>query len=959
MELLTEYIVDFDNGKEIIVKNFTNWTSGNNIIDNFIQEKQLKLNNNPRDRILEWIPYDEFIDIKEIGQSGLATTAWKEGPLFYYENEGWIRLSYQKVILKFLYDSENITDEFINKVESYLADDYDVCYGISQNPDTKDYILIFSDDYLVHRCKKCGIRYYNWCQPCQVNYLTNNFTNWTSGNERIDNFIQEKQLKYDRDTVFEWIPYDKLIDINEIGECDLTTAIWKDGPLSYDTQYNKEWMRKSYEKICLRYLYNSQEVNDEFINKIESFLLTGYCYEISKIPGTTDYIIVFSNYYFGTQCKRCGSEYENYNYHCSDWCKLCRINQLKNDFTNWTSGNKIIDNFIQEIQLKDCKVFEWIPYDEFFDINEIGKIGLTTAIWKNGPLNTINEFINKVKSYLTDFCYGISQNPDTKDYILVYPQNYINKYCKECGNKYEDFHRCKPCIINYLKNNFINWTSGNEKIDNFIQETQLKSDKYNDTLFTLFEWIPYVGFTDINEIRKGKFAMAIWKDGPLSCPGKWERGAPEKVYLKYLHNSQDITETLSEIKCSMGHNYGISQDPSTKYFILVLQHMYYCKKCGEKYKIEFEINNKSCMSCQISHENEKISDLIQEMKLSQTDIIFEWIPYNQFKNVEEIGKGGFSTVYSAIWKDGLIKYDEDILGYKDNILKMYGVSQNPNTKDYIIVLEYAEGGDFKGYLDKNYEKFDLVNQIKILVSIIGGLNEIHQKWMVHRDLHIGNILLTKTQDQDFLFNSYNCYNYNACISDMGLCKKLGETDETNIYGVMPYVAPEVLRGKPYTRAADIYSFGMIMYFVATGKQPFADCAHDEILAISIYKGYRPEINEKIVPKFYIDLMKRCWDMNPDNRPTSVEVKELIDLFYVSINQFGYGFKVEEQHLEIRKQFKESVEYREANPLPSKSNQIHTQAIFTSRLLNPFTKNLPKYDDNINNNSVEITDFMNL
>uniref|UniRef100_U9U020 Uncharacterized protein n=1 Tax=Rhizophagus irregularis (strain DAOM 181602 / DAOM 197198 / MUCL 43194) TaxID=747089 RepID=U9U020_RHIID len=99
-------------------------------------------------------------------------------------------------------------------------------------------------------------------------------------------------------------------------------------------------------------------------------------------------------------------------------------------------------------------------------------------------------------------------------------------------------------------------------------------------------------------------------------------------------------------------------------------------------------------------------------------------------------------------------------------------------------------------------------------------------------------------------------------------------------------------------------------------------------------------------------------MNPDNRPTSVEVKELIDLFYVSINQFGYGFKVEEQHLEIRKQFKESVEYREANPLPSKSNQIHTQAIFTSRLLNPFTKNLPKYDDNINNNSVEITDFMN-
>ena len=50
---------------------------------------------------------------------------------------------------------------------------------------------------------------------------------------------------------------------------------------------------------------------------------------------------------------------------------------------------------------------------------------------------------------------------------------------------------------------------------------------------------------------------------------------------------------------------------------------------------------------------------------------------------------------------------------------------------------------------------------------------------------------------------------------MGLCGEVGNIDSTKIYGVMPYVAPEVLRGKPYTQAADIYSFSMIMYFVAT------------------------------------------------------------------------------------------------------------------------------------------------
>ncbi|EXX74254.1 hypothetical protein RirG_052780 [Rhizophagus irregularis DAOM 197198w] len=68
------------------------------------------------------------------------------------------------------------------------------------------------------------------------------------------------------------------------------------------------------------------------------------------------------------------------------------------------------------------------------------------------------------------------------------------------------------------------------------------------------------------------------------------------------------------------------------------------------------------MSCQTNHENNKISDLIQEIKLnidhnsSDSGMIFEWIPYDQFNDIKEIGKGGFSTVYSVIWNDGLLSY---------------------------------------------------------------------------------------------------------------------------------------------------------------------------------------------------------------------------------------------------------------------------------------------------------------
>src|SRR5438045_5023052 len=153
---------------------------------------------------------------------------------------------------------------------------------------------------------------------------------------------------------------------------------------------------------------------------------------------------------------------------------------------------------------------------------------------------------------------------------------------------------------------------------------------------------------------------------------------------------------------------------------------------------------------------------------------------------------------------------------------------------------------------------------------------------------------------------------------MGLCGDVGNIDATKIYGVMPYVTTEVLRGKPYTQAADIYSFGMVMYFVATHRQPFADCAHDQNLALSICNGIRHEIIEKEAPKCYIDLMKKCWDPNPDNRPNAIEVGKSI----ISIR--------DSNNYEIKRQFKEAYEYKKANSLAIKNNQIttHPQAVYT-------------------------------
>ena len=134
--------------------------------------------------------------------------------------------------------------------------------------------MVLQDEY----CEKCGEKYTDinlkWCKPCQTDYLKNNFTNWSSGNEKIDNYIQKMQLKIDNynDRILEWIPYNQFDNIKEINKNDFSTvfsAIWKDSPLEYNI-YEKLYKRnlKNQNQIVSLKCFNSQDITDEFFNEV-------------------------------------------------------------------------------------------------------------------------------------------------------------------------------------------------------------------------------------------------------------------------------------------------------------------------------------------------------------------------------------------------------------------------------------------------------------------------------------------------------------------------------------------------------------------------------------------------------------------------------------------------------------------------------------------------------------------
>jgi serine/threonine protein kinase len=145
-----------------------------------------------------------------------------------------------------------------------------------------------------------------------------------------------------------------------------------------------------------------------------------------------------------------------------------------------------------------------------------------------------------------------------------------------------------------------------------------------------------------------------------------------------------------------------------------------------------------------------------------------------------------------------------------------------------MVMEYFGFGNLRQYISnpnspnyskvsvkinetKEYNKLGFEKKISHLTEIAKGLNSIHKQGLIHRDLHAGNIL---------------CDGGYLNIVDFGLCRPVDETDKSKVFGILPYVAPELLRKKenelaPYTQKSDIYSFGIIAYEILTGLPPYA------------------------------------------------------------------------------------------------------------------------------------------
>ncbi|XP_020230314.1 serine/threonine-protein kinase STY13 [Cajanus cajan] len=181
-----------------------------------------------------------------------------------------------------------------------------------------------------------------------------------------------------------------------------------------------------------------------------------------------------------------------------------------------------------------------------------------------------------------------------------------------------------------------------------------------------------------------------------------------------------------------------------------------------------------------------------------------------------------------------------------------------------VVVEYLAGGTLKSFLIKNRRRklaFKVV--IQLALDLARGLSYLHSQKVVHRDVKTENMLLDKTRT--------------VKIADFGVARveASNPNDMTGETGTLGYMAPEVLNGNPYNRKCDVYSFGICLWEIYCCDMPYPDLSFSEITSAVVRQNLRPEI-PRCCPSSLANVMKKCWDANPDKRPEMDEVVSLLE-----------------------------------------------------------------------------------
>ncbi|KAI4380552.1 hypothetical protein MLD38_006729 [Melastoma candidum] len=277
------------------------------------------------------------------------------------------------------------------------------------------------------------------------------------------------------------------------------------------------------------------------------------------------------------------------------------------------------------------------------------------------------------------------------------------------------------------------------------------------------------------------------------------------------------------------------------------------------------------------------------------------IKNEDLEEIRVLGSGTYGAVYHGKWKgsDVAIKRikascfagrpsererlisdfwrEASILGslHHPNVVSFYGIVRDGPDGSLATVTEFMVNGSLKQFLQKKDRTIDRRKRLILAMDSAFGMEYLHGKNIVHFDLKCENLLVNMRDPQRPVCK----------IGDLGLSKVKQHTLVSGgVRGTLPWMAPELLSGKTsmVSEKIDVYSFGIVMWELLTGDEPYADMHFASIIGGIVNDSLRPQIPTWCDPEWR-SLMESCWASDPAERPSFSEISQKLRSMAAAMN----------------------------------------------------------------------------